>query len=852
MTDLATVLQNAQHPSLEIRSQAETYLNQAVEAQYGPFLLALTVELATEGKPDSSRQLAGLYIKNLISAHDETILDKKINQWLQCDQANKDQIRAGFLEAIKSPVHVVCHTAAQVVAAYGAVDVPHSAWPALLSTLFHNIHSPEVPETCKVASLEALGYMCDAMEPYSVDVAVSNQILSAIIDGMRTDRGDDVRLAAATALNNSLAFTSTNFENATERDAILRAICEAAISTNMKIRVRAFECFATVADLYYDKLQAYAETMFNLSMSTIRTDDPSVGMQAIEMWNVVCDQEMTIIADIEDGEAESSALLNLTKNVAPTMVPLLLECMTKQEEDCDDDDAWNISMASATLMESMARTIEDSIVDMVLPFVTQNINNTNWHFKEAAIMAFGMILDGPTSTKLQPLVAQAMPLLINCLKDANTLVRDTSAWTIGRICELHKEALGSDILPPMVEGLSGALEDSAPKVVSQACYAVHNLAEACSDESEAPSNVLSHFMPHVLQKLLAVTVREDWESENIRSTAYEATNMMVANCAMDMHPVVIHLLTETLNRLEQSYNPSVGAQEKMNLQSCLCSLVGEIVKKLETSELTPYSDRIMLLLFQVFDTKGAVAHEDAFMSIGFMAEKLGADFLRYMPYLQKPLVAGLKSIEEHQLCTVAVGVVGDLCRGLGKAVLPFCDDVMRCLLELLQSQVLNRSVKPHVISLFADIAMAIEGDFDRYTSIILGILKQAGEVNISSDEEELVEYINTLRNSILEAYTGILQGLKSANKQDSVLLFLDAIVEFLHRSAVDSNRSGEVLKSAIGLIGDLGQTFGTKMKPVFDMPFIHALLQQATTADNDVKEVAGWAQSMVQKVRAAE
>jgi hypothetical protein len=31
-------------------------------------LLALCAELATEGKPENSRQLAGLYIKNLISA----------------------------------------------------------------------------------------------------------------------------------------------------------------------------------------------------------------------------------------------------------------------------------------------------------------------------------------------------------------------------------------------------------------------------------------------------------------------------------------------------------------------------------------------------------------------------------------------------------------------------------------------------------------------------------------------------------------------------------------------------------------------------------------------------------------
>jgi importin subunit beta-1 len=330
----------------------------------------------------------------------------------------------------------------------------------------------------------------------------------------------------------------------------------------------------------------------------------------------------------------------------------------------------------------------------------------------------------------------------------------------------------------------------------------------------------------------------------MRATAYEAVNMMVANSAVDMQPIVVQLLNEALTRLEASFAPQVAAAERMNLQSCLCSLVGEITKKLDTEQITPFSDRIMTVLFKVFETKGAVAHEDAFMSIGFVAEKLGANFLRYVPYLQGPLLGGLKSVEEHQLCTVAVGVVGDLCRALGTALLPFCDDIMRALLELLQSQVLNRSVKPHVISLFADVAMAIEGDFERYTSIILNILKQAGEVNISSDDEDLVEYINTLRNSILEAYTGILQGLKAANKQDTVLPFVEGMVEFLHRSAADKDRTNEVLKACVGLLGDLGQTFGVKMQALYQMPFVPLLIQQASQADEDIQEVAQWAQTV--------
>lgn len=116
--------------------------------------------------------------------------------------------------------------------------------------------------------------------------------------------------------------------------------------------------------------------------------------------------------------------------------------------------------------------------------------------------------------------------------------------------------------------------------------------------------------------------------------------------------------------------------------------------------------------------------------------------------------------------------------------------------------------------------MAIEGDFDRYTSIVLGILKQAGEVNMDDGDEDLVDYINSLRVAIMEAYTGIVQGLKEAKKEESVVPALDAIVELLQRSTNDENKSEEVLKAAVGLLGDLGQIFGSRMAQVYRMPFV--------------------------------
>merc|ERR1712000_60297 len=131
--------------------------------------------------------------------------------------------------------------------------------------------------------------------------------------------------------------------------------------------------------------------------------------------------------------------------------------------------------------------------------------------------------------------------------------------------------------------------------------------------------------------------------------------------------------------------------------------------------------------------------------VGYLADKLERDFGRYITHFMPALLNGLNNVEEHQVCTVSVGVIGGLCRALGAEMLPYCDDIVRILLELLQSQNLQRSVKPHVLSAFSDLSMALEGEFERYCPVVLRMLQQAGEVSITTDDDEMIDYINSLR-----------------------------------------------------------------------------------------------------------
>lgn len=436
-------------------------------------------------------------------------------------------------------------------------------------------------------------------------------------------------------------------------------------------------------------------------------------------------------------------------------------------------------------------------------------------------------------------------MLVTCLQDGHVQVRGSTAWALATICALHKNSISGEIVPVMIAGLTKALEDADAYVASKACYAVHNFAAACEDDNEAPSNLLSRCMPDLLGRLFVLAARADGDVENLRINAYEAIGMIVSNSAEDMKPIVVQVFVETLSRLEPTFSATFPSAERQELQSNLC-LIGWCCKKLTVQDIAPHSDRAMTLLLQVFQTKSAHAHEDAFIAIGHFADRLGPDFARYVPFVQPPLLAGMKNYEEFQVCTIAVGVVSDICRAISKQVLPYCDDIVRSLIELLQAPTLNKVVKPYALSSFADIALAIEGEFERYSNIVLAMLQQAGEITIpaGTDDEDMVDYINSLHAAILEAYSGIVHGFSAANKEDGLLVVMESMFEFVLRVGSNEKKSEEVLKYCVGLIGDLGQVYGRKLHTFFRQPVVAALIDEASH-DEEIEETAGWAREMV-------
>lgn len=105
---------------------------------------------------------------------------------------------------------------------------------------------------------------------------------------------------------------------------------------------------------------------------------------------------------------------------------------------------------------------------------------------------------------------------------------------------------------------------------------------------------------------------------------------------------------------------------------------------------------------------------------------LETDFANYMGAFSPYLQTALESHEEYQLCSVAVGLIGDICRALGEQSIPYCDGFMKSLVDDLQSAALHRSVKPLILSAFGDVALSIGAAFEPYLTTTMNVLSQAG------------------------------------------------------------------------------------------------------------------------------
>ncbi|XP_046867091.1 importin subunit beta [Drosophila willistoni] len=852
---LIAILEKTVSPDKDELFYAENILEQAASGNLPEFLMALSEILVNITNSPVARIAAGLQLKNHLTSKDVTVSQQYQERWHQFPDSTRELIKYNILSALGTE-NTRPSCAAQCVAYVAVIELPINRWGMLIQTLVNKVVDVASSEMHRESALEAIGYICQDIQ-YGVLETQSNQLLTAIIHGMRElEPSNHVRLAATTALTNSLEFTKANFEQDMERNFIMEVVCGATQCPDAEICVAAMQCLVKIMTLYYQFMEPYmAQALFPITLDAMRSEYDAIAMQGIEFWSNVCDEEIDLAID-------SGVSKHYARGALRFLAPLLVEKLTKQDE-CDDEDTWSPAKASSVCLMLLANCCKDEIVPHVLPFIKENIGSPNWRYRDAAVMTFGSVLNGLEPNTLKPLVEQAMPTLIRLMYDPSVNVRDTTVWTFGRISDIIPEAaINRTYLLTLLECLVANLK-SESRVAANVCWAFIGLSNAAYDaamtaEGETPETYsLSPYFEVIITHLLESTDRFDGGAQsNLRSAAYEALMNMIKNSPRDCHLVVQRttiVILERLNRviqMDQHINNHSDRHQINDLQSLLCATLQSVLRKLHKEDAPQISDAIMTSLLAMFQSsagKSGGVQEDALMAVSTLIELLGIQFAKYMPAFKDVLIMGLKNHNEYQVCCAAVGLTGDICCALKHLIVPYCDEIMSTLMSNLVEPTLHRSVKPEIVSAFGDMALSIGSDFLKYLNMVLEMLKAAS--NLQTDANIHDEYINELRESVLGAYTGIIQGL-----QDDDVLHMEPhlmhIIGFIKRIAQEEGHVSDTrMASAAGLIGDLCSSFGPRLYPLLDDMIITQFLAKGKRSKlQRAKMLSTWAANEIKKI----
>nr|SZF06452.1 importin subunit beta-1 isoform X2 [Psoroptes ovis] len=498
----------------------------------------------------------------------------------------------------------------------------------------------------------------------------------------------------------------------------------------------------------------------------------------------------------------------------------------------------------ASVRQALLSNCND-VPQYMLLFILSNLESPNRHHREKAIMALSSILAGPSQTELVPIEGEALETVLEFTQDSSVYLRDTAIW---RSNVIFKPENLKSVIEALIEGLK-----SEPRVAAHSCLAFNSLSKSANDiactaesvEENPKSNALSEYFECIINHLLQCTERPDALINNLRSSAYEAIMEMIKNSPKNCYEIVRQTTMVILDRLNRSFisleNTGNRDQNLLELQSLLCSALQSVLRKMIPEDGPKISDAIMTSMLHIlaYSSKTGNVSDDALLVVGTLAEVLEKGFLNYLPSFKNYLFLGLKSYQNSKLCSISIGIVSGLCRSLENEIAQFSDELIIVLTEVLQSNLIPR-VKSEVLKVFGDIALAIGFEFEKYLNHVLKILADAVTTsvkrmpatnNTNNVNYELIEYLNDLWESILLAYTGIVQALKGDGDRphpEFMKVFHPHIVLINDLLIILETRWEElpdsIISIAAGLIGDLVNVFGADILSLCEMPLIQQML----------------------------
>ena len=486
-------------------------------------------------------------------------------------------------------------------------------WPTLLPGLYEATRSPERThrETAVYVLFSLLDTVFDSLD------AEHGPVFDILTTTLRDPESGEVRMTTLRGLAKVAEYISTDekpkIKAFQELIVPMLQVTQQAITDDDDEGVKhAYDVFETLLILDTPLVAKHVGelTSFFLGVAANKEVDETMRCGALN-----------VLAWIVRYKKSKVQALSLAKPIIEGLLPI--GC----EDDPEDVDEDSPSRLAFRCLDALSQALPPQQVFPVLTTQLQiYMSSGDARMRKSALMAFGVVVEG-CSEYIRPHVDQLWPVIENGLKDPEVIVRKAACIALGCLCEWLAEecATRHETIVPILFNL--IVDESTQR---NACTCLDSYLEILGDD-------IANYLTLLMERLLVLL---EGGSIPVKITVTGAIGSAAHAAKVGFQPY----FEQTIKRLVP-FLTLQGSDEQSDLRGVATDTIGTLADAVGADVFRPYFPDLMKAAFEALTMDNTRLRESSFIFFGVMATVFEGEFAHYLPQCVPALIASCQQSE---------------------------------------------------------------------------------------------------------------------------------------------------------------------------------------------------------------
>ena len=844
------ILLQAQGADENQRSLGMNALNNLAQQNLSSFLTILGTILSNESKDPKIRILSAIVIKNSLLYSE----DYRKKWKTEISKEEKDKIKLLILSTLASSQKNIRTMAGTVISSICKIDTPITeTWPDLLPSLTNNAFNEDI--NMKLSAIETLGYVCEELNMKSIDSANVDKIMNALIQNLiKGENTKQVILQLLKALSYAIRLAQKNFENKNERNIIMNSIFQIGdkYQTDEDVIEKIAMLFIEMLSIssYYDYIEEFFLQIMKFSFGIFdkyKESNEKLALFALEIILSVGDEEVSRINyDFINLNKIGNGNYTLDKknrgyfNKISPELQKLIEQNVKLPDD-DNEDSWNISNACLKILNLMSQLADSNTMHKFYENLSNEIKKNNQGQNDINLLnnrakiwlLLGSCIARVNITDIAKILNSNIYLIFDDIRQNISMpLKKSASYIILKVTKEIPKIFDSSRLGKIIELLSTEIKASQDNIyMANLCRSLQNLIKCYGDlETNKSSSSLSPYFEIILNNLF---VGAEQDIKNYQASAkttlsrFMTIGTLIEYSSHDKQFQISQIIKQFLIQIESTQNnidtmikAGIDKETIFQIQEYYFSLLQKLFNKYKTKIELDFADKIWQLTEALFKYRQTV-FDEANLAMSALARNMGETFepifKKYYPYVEYSIkYYSNNSLSKSGLVSLMHCIIS-VQKNIDKT-----KDIISTLIDVCVSNEVEKKNKTIAISIIGYVAMFEGTNFSIYIDPVMKLLFSAAQMGFNlgyNIDEELIEFVKTLRFQIIQTFTCL--EMTFNNKENNILnSYMKDIFEFLKSCINDTKiQNLEILKSILSLINDLFGIYGSQFKELCNENF---------------------------------